>query len=256
MSSVEIGGITFGCVFGGALLGILIGSKLPQHHWSSETKDVIRLTMALVGSLGALVLSLFITSGKTYHERQTNELTQMSAKVLLLSQILQLYGPEAIPARQSLRAVVGQMLVRTWPDERSENAKISPGTVRPEIVFDQIAGLKPKEDKERLLQSQASSLLLNLGELRWLLIEETAVRINPLVVIVLDFWLTCIFLSWGLYSPRNATALTALFVTALSLSAAILLIVELYTPYTGLLRVSSEPLRIAYETLAHELQLP
>ena len=60
---------TFACVFGGALLGILIDSKLPQHHSSSEAKDVIRLTMALVGSLGALVLSLFITAGKTYHER-------------------------------------------------------------------------------------------------------------------------------------------------------------------------------------------
>ena len=117
MSSVEIGGCTFGCVFGGALLGILIGSKLPQRHWSSETKDVIRLTMALVGSLGALVLSLFITSGKTYHERQANELTQMLAKVLLLGQILQLYGPEAIPARQSLRAIVGKMLVNTWRDD-------------------------------------------------------------------------------------------------------------------------------------------
>ena len=166
MSSVEVGGITFGCVFGGALLGIFIGSKLPQHHLSSETKDVIRLTMALVGSLGALVLSLFITSGKTFHERQANELTQMSAKVLLLGQTLQLYGPEAIPARQSLRVIVGKMLVNTWPEERTENAKISPGTARPENLFDQITGLKPKEDKQRLLQSQASSLLLNLGELQ------------------------------------------------------------------------------------------
>jgi hypothetical protein len=194
---------TFACVFCGALLGILIGSKLPQHHSSSEEKDVIRLTMALVGSLGALVLSLLITSGKTYHERQAYELRQISAKMLLLGRILQLHGPVAIPAR-------------------------------PEKLFDQIAGLKPKEDKQRFIQSQASSLLLNLGELRWLSVEETAVWINPLVVIALDFWLTCIFLSWGLYSPRNATALTALFITALSLSAAILLIVELYTPYTGL----------------------
>ena len=85
-----------------------------------EAKDVIRLTMALVGvgSLGALVLSLFITSGKTYHERQANELRQMSVKILLLGRILQLYGPEAIPAL-------------------------------PEKLFDQIAGLKPKEDQQR-----------------------------------------------------------------------------------------------------------
>lgn len=250
MSSVEIGGITFGCVFGGALLGILFGPKLPLHHLSSETKDVVRLGMALVGTLTAMVLGFLITTGKSYHDRQANELTQMSAKVVLLGRILQHYGPEAVPARQSLRTIVGQMLVSTWPDERTENAKISAGTASPENLFSQIEGLTPREDKQRILQSQASNLLLNLGELRWLMVEEKAVRTGPLVVIVLNFWLTCIFLSWGLYSPRNATALTTLFVTALSVSAATLLISEMYTPYTGLLRVSSAPLRIAYETLA------
>jgi hypothetical protein len=58
-----------------------------------------------------------------------------------------------------------------------------------------------------------------------------------------------IFVSWGMYSPRNATALIAMFVAALSVSSAIFLIVELYTPYNGLLRVSSAPLRLAYATL-------
>ena len=251
MSSIEIGGITFLCVFGGALLGILVGPKLPQHHLTTETKDVVRLGMALVGTIGALVLGFFITSAKGYHDRQANEQTQMSAKVVLLGRLLQHYGPEARPVRQSLREIVGNILLSTWPDERKENAQISQGTTRPEELFEQLEGLSPKDERQRMMQSQASSLLLSLGEIRWLMVEEAAVKISPLVIVVLDFWLTCIFLSWGLYSPRNATAMTALFVTALSVSAAILLIVELYTPYSGLLRVSSMPVRIAYETLAH-----
>ena len=117
MSSIEIGAITFGCVFGGALLGILVGPKLPEHHLTPETKDVVRLGMALVGTIGALVLSFFITSAKGYHDRQANELTQMSAKVVVLGRLLQFYGPEASEARQTLRAMVGQVLLSTWPNE-------------------------------------------------------------------------------------------------------------------------------------------
>jgi Protein of unknown function (DUF4239) len=249
MSSIEIGAITFGCVFGGALLGIIVGRKLPEHHLTSETKDVVRLGMALVGTIGALVLSFFVTSAKGYHDRQVNELTQMSAKVVVLGRILQFYGPEASEARQTLRAMVGQVLLSTWPNEQTENAQIPPRTARPVDLYNQIEGLAPKEERQRAMQSQASGLLISVGEVRWLMIEEAAVKINPLVILVLDFWLTVLFVSWGLYSPRNATALTALVVTAVAVSAAIFLIVELYTPYTGILRVSSVPLRMAYETL-------
>lgn len=250
MSSIEIGGITFICVFGGAWLGLLIGPKLPEHHLTSETKDVVRLGMALVGTIGALVLSFFITTAKGYHDRQRDELTQLSAKVVVLGRVLKHYGPEASPVRESLREVVGQLLVSTWPDERPENAKIAGGTARPEDLYDQVEGLSPRDERQRAMQSQASGLLLSLGEVRWLMIEESKVPGNTLLILVLDFWLTCIFVSWGLYSPRNATAQTALFVSALSVSAAILLIVELYAPYSGLLRVPSAPLRFAYETLA------
>ena len=113
MSSIEISAIAFACVFGGALLGILIGARLPEHHLTPETKDVVRLGMALVGTIGALVLGFLITSTKTYHDRQRDELTQMSAKVVLLGRLLQHYGPEASAARKSLRAIVGQFLVST-----------------------------------------------------------------------------------------------------------------------------------------------
>lgn len=250
MSSIEISGITCACVLGGALLGIFVGSRLPEHHLTSETKDVVRLGMALVGTIGALVLSFFITSAKGAHDRQRDELTQMSAKVVMLGRILNHYGPEASAAHESLREVVGQILITTWPDERNENAKISTGTARPEDLYDRVEGLLPKDDRQRAIQSQATSLLLSVGEVRWQMIEEASVKVNSLIILVLDFWLTSIFLSWGLYSPRNATALTALIVAAVSVSGAILLIVELYTPFTGLLRISSAPLRLAYETLA------
>lgn len=95
-------------------------------------------------------------------------LTQMSANLELLGRMLEHYGPEANPARNSLREIVGKVLVATWPNERAENAKISPGSASAADLYNQIMGLTPKDDEQSLLKSQASSLLLSLGQIYWL----------------------------------------------------------------------------------------
>jgi hypothetical protein len=50
-------------------------------------------------------------------------------------------------------------------------------------------------------------------------------------------------------APANVTVLSGLLVSALSVSAAILLILELYTPYSGLIQLSNAPLRDALTQL-------
>jgi membrane-bound ClpP family serine protease len=51
--------------------------------------------------------------------------------------------------------------------------------------------------------------------------------------------------SFGLFAPRKWTVGISLFLSALSVSGAIFLILELYSPYGGVIRVSSAPLRAA-----------
>jgi hypothetical protein len=65
------------------------------------------------------------------------------------------------------------------------------------------------------------------------------------MLVVLIFWLTIIFISFGLYVPRNATVVVSLLVSAISVSGAIFLILEMYSPYEGLIHVSTAPLRAA-----------
>ena len=67
-------------------------------------------------------------------------------------------------------------------------------------------------------------------------------------LVMLVFWLTVIFTSFGLFSPRNATVITVLLVCALSAAGSLFLIMELDAPYEGLIKISSAPLRNA---LAH-----
>jgi membrane-bound ClpP family serine protease len=78
--------------------------------------------------------------------------------------------------------------------------------------------------------------------------EQGTTSISLPMLSVLVFWLTTLFISFGLFAPHNGTVIASLFISALSVSGAILLILELYTPYAGLIQVSSAPLRAA---LAH-----
>ena len=66
---------------------------------------------------------------------------------------------------------------------------------------------------------------------------------------MLVFWLTMLFASFSLFAPPNATVIATLVICALSVSAAIFLILELDRPFEGLIRVSSLPLRNALEQL-------
>jgi hypothetical protein len=53
LSSIIIGVIVFACLFAAALLGMLLRLRLPIHHLDVESKDVIRLATAVVGTSAA-----------------------------------------------------------------------------------------------------------------------------------------------------------------------------------------------------------
>ena len=68
-------------------------------------------------------------------------------------------------------------------------------------------------------------------------------------LVVLISWLAIIFASFSLFADSNSTTIVALSIFALSASAAIFLILKLSQPFTGLMTISSEPLRNALATL-------
>jgi len=59
-------------------------------------------------------------------------------------------------------------------------------------------------------------------------------------------WFTVIFASFSLFAPRNALVMAIMFACALSVSAAIVLILEMDSPYQGVIRLASAPLRDAF----------
>jgi len=84
--------------------------------------------------------------------------------------------------------------------------------------------------------------------MRWLMFEQRGSSISLPFLVIVVFWLTIIFISFGLFAPANATVIATLFVCALSVSGSIFLILEMDRPFAGLIQVPSTPL---HNALAH-----
>jgi membrane-bound ClpP family serine protease len=135
--------------------------------------------------------------------------------------------------------------------ETANPSKLRASTREVDSLYENIQGLLPKDDRQRSIQTRALSILISLQETRWLMYEQESTSLSMPMLIILLSWLTTLFISFGLFAPANGTAVTALLVSALSVSGAVLLILELYSPYEGLIRISSAPLRAALTQLGN-----
>jgi hypothetical protein len=236
----------FACVFGGALLGMLLRTVLPEDHLSADSKDFVKLGMGLVGTMSALVLGLLIASAKGSYDRLSDDVTQISTNLILLDHVLAHYGPETTDTRDLLHRSAVLALDGIWPEHRARPVQLEP-TAEFENL-NKIRALSPQNDAQRSRQAQALQLGTDLIQKRWLLVEQSASSIAMPFLVLLTFWVTVIFISFGLFAPPNGTVIATLFVCALSVSGAIFLILELDQPFAGVIQISSAPLRNA---LAH-----
>jgi len=197
--------------------------------------------------MSALVLGLLIASAKSSFDAQRNGFQQMAINVIVLDRSLDRYGPEAKDARDALRNAVSAVVDTLWPASGSRTSRLD----APEItkagaaLYSAIQKLAPDNDFQRLIQSQTLQTGTELGKTRWLMIHQEEGGIPVAFLVVLIFWLAVLFISFGLFSPRNGTAIAALFICAVSVAGAIFLIVDLDQSFEGLIQVSSTPLRTA-----------
>ncbi len=244
---MEISWIVFACIFGGAMLGMFLRSRLPESHLNADSKDVIKLAMGVLGTMSALVLALLINSAKSSHDVQSGEITQVAADFILLDRVLAHYGPEADEARGLIRPTLAGAIDEIWQQRSYQSEKLDSRATRAHanIFFEKIQQLQPRNDFQRSLNAQAIQISSELGRLRSLLIEQTQGTIAMPFLIVLVFWLTVIFAGFGLFSRPNPTVVGVLLLSSISIAGAIFLVLELDRPFDGLIQVSSAPLRNA-----------
>lgn len=245
MNLILVSAVVFAVVFGGALAGMRLQRVLPENQLGPDAKDVIRLAVGLLVTMTALVLGMLVSAANTSYQERKDQLTEMASDFVGVDRLLASYGPQTLSARAGLRALAESSLDRIWPSQASQESQLKP-IDNGQLIYDQLQMLVPKDDAQAAVKAAAISGAISLRRTYWLMFlgsEESSLSI-PLLAVVVS-WLTAIFISFGLFAPRSHTVFVTLVACALGVSAAIFIIMAMYAPFSGVMKISSLPIRDA-----------
>ncbi len=247
MSPIAASTLAFALIFGSALVTQFVKRYLPPQHLSTESKEVVKTALELIVALTALVLGLLIAAAKSSYDAQDTAVKELSAKVVLLDRTLDLYGPEAKESRSLLRETLSTLDNNLWLQEKSQSTSLASGEGKGKMeeIYANAAALTPQSEIQRSTKPRILSLILELAAARLRIFAQRDCSLPTPLLVVLLAWLMILFVGYGLLAPGNATVMTMLFVCALSATGALFMMLELTSPFTGIMRISHEPVRDA-----------
>ena len=254
MNELFVSTLVVVAILGAAWIGGSLRTRLPQHHLSDETKDMVKVGIGFLATLAAMVLGLLVASAKTSYDTKVDEIQQIAAKVILLDRNLRELGPQAEPVRLHLRQLLTGRILPLWERGELEFSSVSataPGPLAIDELLRALRAMTPSGEVQTFARTRAMELSEQLMQTRWLLIEQTGRTIPMPFLVVLVFWLAAIAASLTLFAPRNGTLVVISVICALSFGSAVYLVLEMDQPYTGLIKISDVPLRNALTFLEH-----
>jgi hypothetical protein len=253
MTDLTLSLITAACIVAGVLAGVWLQALLPVHHLSERSQDTVKLGAGVIATMAALVLGLLVSSAKNTYDTASANVAQIGAKFIALDDMLAEYGPVTTPLRAQLKTLLAERIDSIWhPRTNAMSALLAiEATKITATLHKQLTALVPTNDQQKALLAQAWQISDEIHADRLLLIEQQQQGLPPVLLWLLVFWLALLFVSFGLFAPRNVTVIVVLLVCALSVSSAIFLILEMSHPLEGLIKVSSAPLVKALELIGH-----
>jgi hypothetical protein len=239
--------------------GLIVQRFLRDVHRSRESVESIRVVITLLVTFAALVLGLLISSSQARFSASEASLRGLSIQITELDQRLREYGSTADPLRVELILYTKAAIADTWPDEPAppgnyprhlrrvgdnelESAEL--GALLNQIDM-AIRHLTPDNAFQSSIAASLQTRMVALLDQRWNLIVNAEPSLSWPFVAILVFWLGVIFVIAGLSSPRNLLVFTVTMLATVSLASSIFLALELDTPVTGFIALSSAPLRNA-----------
>ena len=231
--------------------GFGLGMALPGTRLNQETREVVRLGTGLLVTLAAVLISLMIASAKNSYDTQDAHFRQLSAHLVLADQLLSRYGPEAAEIRKLMRQAVPAAIDRIWHEKATSSPQSNAFSANSlaEQFNDAVDRLTPATDTQRAIKARILEASAAIANTRLMMFADGDNPILTPFLLILIFWLTVIFTSFGLFVEPGPVAVTALLVFALSVSSALFLIADLSQPYAGLMQISREPLRTVLSPL-------
>lgn len=231
--------------------GLFLRYRLPDSHLSGDSKDVIRLATALIGTMAAVVVALLFASTRSTYEATNSHVARLTAGVVELDQLLKEYGgPESNVLRRALRSDVASMVSAIWRD----NAPVTGALLRPvtqeESVLYKLRQLEPKTPLQNAVKTRALTVSNDIEQTRLTLLSQPPDSLSRPFIAVLVLWLCFIFASFSMSSKANPTLVTVLLICGFTAATAIYLILELGQPFDGLLQLSHKALSHALPPLS------
>jgi hypothetical protein len=252
MITISLAAILFLLLVGVTLLGARLRRVVPAEHLSTDSKDAVKLALGLVATMTAILLGLLVSSAKSSFDTARSEVMQMAAKIALLDRVLMLYGPQTADARHALRDSVAEGVRRIWPAGGRLPARLEPNEEMGDAVYVAISRLAPQDEAQRALKTEATTLMVQLAEIRTLVRAQAVSSVSKPLLIALVIWLVVIFLGFSLLAPANATNTLALLAGAFSVACAVFIVLELDHPFAGIVRIPSEPMIRTLEHLSKQ----
>ena len=225
--------------FGASLVGMALQWAVPAEVLTAS-KSSVGAMVGLVTLVLALVLGLLVFTAFSVFTTQRDEAYSLGPVVIELDVLLEHYGPESIRGRVGLREALGRSRTRFFGD-----AKRGPQTHTLEEIratmhwmntyFD---SLQPPAERHRQILTSARDLAKKFAETQMLMTRQLANPFPPYVLAVVVCWASALFLGNGLVAVPNAVTVLAHLAGAIAIASAIFLILELSSPYTGLIRMS------------------
>jgi hypothetical protein len=216
------------CASAGA--GYVVKSRLPERHRSRDSIELVQLSVNLLATFTAIVLGLLTTSVKAGFDA-------------------------AYTARGTYVAAV---IASTWPDEKPPAGVRYPDTSEMPLtgeshvlgailndVGGEVRALHPADVQHDRILNACMQQYSDVTKSRWTVIEGARGSISTPFSWVLVFWLVILFACLGLTSPPDALTAIVIGLSAISVTAAVFVILDLDLPYGGLFGIPSASMRSA-----------
>ena len=189
------------------------------------------------------MVGLPVSTAKGSYDAKRGQVTQLATDVILVDRSLDLYGSETMSARRVLRDQIAALDAQIDSLSASTPKLVRPSSGDLSDFYQMVRRLSPRDDVQRSLKAEVLRISLEVGQIRASTLAQESSSIPVPFLVVLVFWLTALFVGFGLFAPRNPIVAAALCVSALTVSTALFLILDMDRPLAGFMKLSIEPLR-------------